>query len=87
VLCQLSYSPGLNGQCTEPAATFRPVRAPTQQRALGTLFFVLGLAFGGIAFGAAVAGSGGASRYVIVVASGAIGLWLLGLALRGFRTR
>jgi hypothetical protein len=63
------------------------VRTSAQQRALGTLFLFLGLAFGGIAFAAAVAGSGGASRYVIAVAAGAIGLWLLGLALRGFRSR
>ena len=61
--------------------------APSQQRALGTLFFFLGLAFWGIAFAAAAAGSGGASRYVIAVASAAIGLWLLGLAVRGFRAR
>jgi hypothetical protein len=50
------------------------------------LFLVLGLAFGGIAFAAAAAGSSGASRYVIAVAAGAIGLWMLGLALRGFRS-
>jgi hypothetical protein len=63
------------------------VRGPGQQRALGTLFLFLALAFWGIAFGAASAGSGGAGRYVIAVAAGAIGLWLLGLAVRGFRSR
>jgi hypothetical protein len=87
VLCQLSYSPGLHGQCTEPAATFRRVRGPAQQRALGTLFAFLALAFAGIAYAAAASGSGGAGRWIIAVASATIGLWLLGLALRGFRSR
>ena len=63
------------------------MRGTGQQRALGTLFVFLALAFWGIAFGAATGGSGGASRYVIAVAAGVIGLWLLGLAVRGFRSR
>ena len=86
MLCQLSYSPGLHGQCTERTARFRPMRPPAQQRALGTLFAFLAVAFAGIAFAAAASGSGGAGRWVIAVAAGAIGLWLLGLAVRGFRS-
>ena len=63
------------------------MRAPSQRRAVGALFFCLALAFGGIAAAAAVADSAGATRFVIAVAAAAIGLWLLGLAVRSLRPR
>jgi hypothetical protein len=63
------------------------VRAPSQRRALGALFICLGVAFAGIAFAAAAAGSSGAGRWVIAVAAGAIALWMLGFALRSLRAR
>jgi hypothetical protein len=55
--------------------------APSQRRALGGLFLVLALAFAGIAFAA-----GTARQWVIVAASGAIALWLAGLAARSLRS-
>jgi len=52
----------------------------TQRRALGALFLVLAVAFGGIAFAA-----GTASEWIIVAAAAAIALWMAGLAARGLR--
>ena len=54
--------------------------APAQRRALGALFVVLALAFGGIAVAAGAAG-----QWVILVAASALTLWLAGLALRALR--
>jgi hypothetical protein len=56
------------------------VAAPAQRRALGALFAVLALAFGGIA-----AAAGAAGQWVILVASAALALWMAGLALRALR--
>jgi hypothetical protein len=53
------------------------VKAPGQRHALGGLFGVLALAFGGIAVAAGVA-----DQWVIVVAAAALAIWLAGLALR-----
>jgi hypothetical protein len=50
------------------------------RRALGALFLLLALAFGGIAFAA-----GAAEEWIIVAAAAAIGLWLAGLAARALR--
>jgi len=57
------------------------VRAPTQRRALGALFLLLALAFGGIAFAA-----GAAEEWIIVGAAAAIALWLAAMAFRGLRS-
>jgi hypothetical protein len=57
------------------------VAAPSQRRALGALFLVLALAFGGIAFAA-----GTAEKWIIVVAAAAIALWLAALGVRGLRS-
>ena len=54
--------------------------AQSQRRALGALFLVLALAFGGIAFAA-----GTAQEWIIVGAAAAIALWMAGLAARGLR--
>ena len=54
--------------------------AQAQRRALGALFVVLALAFGGIA-----AAAGAAGQWVILVAASALTLWLAGLALRALR--
>jgi len=56
------------------------VPAQSQRRALGALFLVLALAFGGIAFAA-----GTAQEWIIVGAAAAIALWMAGLAARGLR--
>jgi hypothetical protein len=56
------------------------VAAPSQRRALGGLFLVLALAFAGIAFAA-----GTARQWIIVATSGAIAIWLAGLAARALR--
>ena len=91
MLYQLSYAPGLRPQCTgarfrppAPGASLPPVQAPSQRRALGVLFFFLGGMFAGVAF-AAAASAEGAAGWIVAVAAGAIGLWLLSLALRALR--
>jgi len=60
--------------------------APSQRAALGALFLILGLAFAGIAYSAAVAGHGGA-RWVIALAAAVLALWLGGLAVRSLFRR
>lgn len=54
--------------------------ASTHRHALGALFLVLALGFGGVAFAA-----GSAEEWIIVAAAAAIGLWLGGLAVRALR--
>ena len=49
--------------------------ASSQRRALGTLFLLICLAFGGVAYAAAVA-----HVWVIVAAAGALALWMASLA-------
>jgi hypothetical protein len=58
------------------------VAAPSQRRALGALFVLLALGFGGVAWAAGAAG-----EWVILVAAVAIGLWLGSLAVRLLRAR
>ncbi len=63
-----------------PASSIRNVAAPAQRRALGGLFLLLALAFGGLAFAAA-----DARQWVVLAAAAAIGAWLAGLAVRALR--
>jgi heme O synthase-like polyprenyltransferase len=56
------------------------VAARSQRRALGALFFVLAALFCGMALAA-----GGAEVWVIAIAAGVLGLWMLGLAVRAWR--
>jgi hypothetical protein len=56
------------------------VAPPSQRRALGALFLLLALAFGGIALAA-----GTASEWIIVGTAAAIALWMAGMAARGLR--
>jgi hypothetical protein len=56
------------------------VRLPAQRRALGALFFVLAVLFGGIAAAGAKAGV-----WPIAVAAGALALWMLTLVARAWR--
>ena len=58
---------------------------PPPRPALGALFFVLAVAFAGIAAAAAEAVDNEPGLLVVVVAAGAIGLWLLTLAVRNLR--
>jgi hypothetical protein len=58
---------------------------PPARPALGALFLVLAIAFGGIAAAAAEAINEEPGLVVVVVAAGAIGLWLLTLAVRNLR--
>jgi hypothetical protein len=60
------------------------VQAPSQRRALGVLFVVLGGMFAGIAV-ASAASSEGPAGWIVAVAAAAIGLWLLSLAARALR--
>ncbi len=60
--------------------TIPVVGRASQRRALGALFLVLAIAFGGIAFAA-----GSAREWIIVAAAAAIALWMAGLAVRGLR--
>ena len=56
--------------------------APSQRRALGALFVLLAVGFGGLAWAAGAAG-----QWVIVAAAAAIGVWLASLAIRVLRAR
>jgi hypothetical protein len=56
------------------------VRAPSQRRALGALFFVLALGFAAVAVAAVRA-----DRWVIAAAAVALGLWMAGLARQALR--
>jgi hypothetical protein len=58
---------------------------PPPRPALGALFLVLALAFAGIAAAAVDAVSNEPGLVVVAVAAGAIGLWLLSLAVRNLR--
>jgi threonine dehydrogenase-like Zn-dependent dehydrogenase len=58
---------------------------PSPRPALGALFLVLAIAFAGIAGAAVQAVGEEPGLVVVVVAAGAIGLWLLTLALRNLR--
>jgi hypothetical protein len=60
---------------------------PPPRPALGALFLVLALAFAGIAAAAVDAVSNEPGLVVVAVAAGAIGLWLLTLAVRNLRRR
>ena len=51
--------------------------APAQRRALGVLFVVLAVVFGGVAAAAANAG-----QWVIAAAASALAVWMAGLAFR-----
>jgi hypothetical protein len=59
------------------------VRAPSQRRALGALFFVLTALFAGIA----VAGARADVQvgWVVALAAGVLALWMLSLVLRAWR--
>ena len=56
------------------------MRLPAQRRALGALFLVLAVLFGGIAAAGAKAGV-----WPIAVAAGALALWMLTLVARAWR--
>jgi threonine dehydrogenase-like Zn-dependent dehydrogenase len=58
---------------------------PRPRPALGALFLVLAIAFAGIAAAAAEAVNEEPGLVAVVVAAGAIGLWLLTLAVRNLR--
>ena len=58
---------------------------PPPRPALGALFLVLAIAFGGIAATAAEAVDTEPGLVVVVIAAGLIGLWLLSLAVRNLR--
>jgi len=63
------------------------VAPPPQRRSLGALFLVLAIAFAGIAAAAAEAVDSQPGLVVVVIAAGAIALWLLTLAVRNLRPR
>lgn len=58
------------------------MRAPSQRRALGALFFVLAALFAGIA-----AAGVNASVWPIGIAAGVLAVWMLGFALRAWKSR
>jgi hypothetical protein len=61
------------------------VAPPGQRRALGALFLVLAIAFAGIAAAAIEAVDSEKGLLVVVIAAGAIALWLLTLSIRNLR--
>jgi hypothetical protein len=58
---------------------------PPPRPALGALFLVLAIAFAGIAAAAVEAVHNEPGLVVVAVSAGAIGLWLLTLAVRNLR--
>jgi hypothetical protein len=58
------------------------VPAPSQRRALGALFFLLAIAFAGIAYAGISAGGG---AIVIGIAAAALAVWMSSMAARGLR--
>jgi len=58
---------------------------PPARPALGALFLVLAILFGGIAAASAEAINEEPTLIVVTIAAGAIGLWLLTLAIRNLR--
>lgn len=58
---------------------------PGQRRALGALFLILAIAFAGIAAAAIEAVDSEKGLLVVVIAAGAIALWLLTLSIRNLR--
>jgi hypothetical protein len=61
------------------------VAPPSPRPALGALFLVLSVAFVGIAAAAAEAVDTNKGLIVVVVAAGAIAVWLFSLAVRNLR--
>jgi hypothetical protein len=59
--------------------------AASQRRALGALFLVLAIFFGGIAFSAFAAED--RTVWVVGVAAGAVALWLASASFRNLRRR
>jgi hypothetical protein len=58
------------------------MRAPSQRRALGALFFLITIFFVGVA-----ASAYKAEVWVVVVAAGALALWMGTMAVRALRPR
>jgi hypothetical protein len=58
---------------------------PPARPALGALFLVLAILFGGIAAASAEAINEEPMLIVVTIAAGAVGLWLLTLAVRNLR--
>ena len=81
MLYQLSYTPELSAHCTGGIVD-RRMAAPSQRRALGTLFALLAILFGGVAWAAGVA-----HVWVIAVAAAALALWMVSLSWPLLRRR
>ncbi len=58
--------------------------ASSQRRALGALFFLLGVGFAGVAYAAGVSAAG-ARRWVVVAAAAALAVWMWSLARQMLR--
>jgi hypothetical protein len=63
------------------------VAPPPPRPALGALFLILAIAFGGIAAAAAEAVDTNKGLLVVVLAAGVIALWFLSLSIRNLRKR
>jgi hypothetical protein len=57
----------------------------TQRPALGALFALLAIAFGGVAFAAGSGAGGEAGRWIIALAAGVLAVWLASMAFRALR--
>jgi hypothetical protein len=56
-----------------------------QRPALGALFFLLACGFAGVAYAAGDGAGGNVGRWIIVVAAGALAIWLASMAVRALR--
>jgi Na+-transporting NADH:ubiquinone oxidoreductase subunit NqrE len=63
------------------------VAAPSQRKALGVLFGLIAVFFVGIAVTAFDAARDQSWIWVIVLAAGALALWMASMAFRALRTR
>jgi hypothetical protein len=61
------------------------MRAPSQRRALGALFALIAIFFVGIAVTAFEAAQDEPLIFVIVIAAGALALWMGSMAVRALR--
>ena len=86
MLYQLSYTPELRAHCTAGIVE-RRMAAPSQRRALGTLFALIALVFAGVAWAALLADMPVVQKAVIVAASAVLAGWMASLSWPLLRRR
>jgi hypothetical protein len=57
----------------------------SQRPALGALFALLAIGFGGVAFAAGYGAGGEAGRWIVALAAAVLAVWLASMAFRAFK--